>query len=163
MRLLTFLTLLSLVAGCQAPPEGMNPEAIAQIESVIRAQGEALVTTQNSLDADGFLAYFSREGLDWVNVGTHYTSYEAVDRWIRNLLGSLDSFDSGWNELGVTVLSDKAALSHGNWWGRQVVGNQVTTGNALYWTALHELEEDGSWRITRVHQSWSNLVTEETD
>jgi hypothetical protein len=162
MRLITFFALFSLVAGCQAPPEGMTPEDMAQIESIIRGQAEALVTTQNSLDADGFLAYFSRERLDWVNVGTHRTSYEAVDRWIRDLLGSLDSFDSGWNELGVTVLSDRAALSHGNWWGRQVVGDQVMTGDAIYWTALHQLEEDGSWRITRVHQSWSSLVTEET-
>ena len=96
-----------------------------------------------------------------MNIANHYASFEAVDRMIRGVIDRLDAFDSGWTELGVTVLSEKAALSHGNWWGKQFEGNLVHTGDANFWTALHELEEDGSWRITRVHQSWNDLVTEE--
>ena len=163
MKYLLVLGVLLLPHGCQTPPVEMTPEEIAQIESVIKAQAEALVTTQNSLDADGFLAYFSKEGLEWVNLATFYGSYEEVDEFIRAVLGPLDSFESGWNDLGVTVLSNEAALSHGNWWGKQVEGNRVTSADPIYWTALHELQADGSWMITRIHQSWGNMRTEEVE
>ena len=64
MKRLMAVVGLVLIIGCQAPPAEMTEAEIAEIESIVRAQAEALVTTQNAMDAEGFLAYFSRENLE---------------------------------------------------------------------------------------------------
>lgn len=100
------------------------------------------------------------EDLDWINNSVHHPSYEAVAETIRNFFAGLDAFDSGWKDVSVEVLSSKVALSRGEWWGEQTRDEVVTRYESVFWTALHELQADGTWTITRVHQSWADPVTE---
>lgn len=161
MRAFAALAALGLVVGCQTAPPEMTADQITEIETAVLAQADGLVTAQNNRDADGFMSHFSSERFFWVNNYTPYASFAAMEDFISDLLAGIDTFNSGWNEVSVTVLSEKAALSHGSWWGEQIRGNQVTKGDTIWWTALHELRGDGSWKITRVHQSWGSLVVEE--
>jgi hypothetical protein len=138
----------------------MTADQITEIETAVLEQADGLVTAQNNLDADSFMSRLSSERFFWVNNYTPYASFDAMEDFISDLLAGIDTFNSGWNELNVTVLSEKAALSHGSWWGEQIRGNQVTKADTIWWTALHELHEGGSWKITRVHQSWDTPVVE---
>jgi hypothetical protein len=141
-----------------APPE-MTEAEVAAVEEAVLAQANALIETQNAFDADGFLAQFSTEDLDWINQSTHFASYGAVAETIRNFFVGLDAFDSGWKDVSVEIISRKAALCRGEWWGEQTRGDVVSRYESVFWTALHELQADGTWKITRVHQSWPDPVT----
>lgn len=147
-------------AACQAPPPEMTEGEAAAIEEAVLAQANALIETQNSFDADGFLAQFSTEDLDWMNDSDHYTSYEAVAETLRKFFAGLDAFDSGWKTVSVEVISRNAALCRGEWWGEQVRGDVVIRYEPVFWTALHELQADGTWKITRVHQSFPDPATQ---
>jgi hypothetical protein len=157
LAVLLVLGLFFFRTTSQSPaPTEMTDAEVAAIEEAVRAQANALIETQNALDADGFLEVFSRGDLHWVNDDVEYESLDDVAGVVRGLLADLDGFDSGWNDLGVTVLSRTAALCQGEWWGDHVRGDQVTHFEPVFWTALHELQPDGSWKITRVHQSWAD-------
>jgi len=157
--IIAVLALLYVAAGPNANNELTSAE-LAGIEEAVLAQANALIETQNAFDANGFLAQFSTEDLDWINQSTHLASYEAVAEVIEDFFVGLDAFDSGWKDLSVEVLSRKAALCRGEWWGVQTRGDVVSRFDSNFWTALHELQADGSWKITRVHQSWANPVSE---
>jgi hypothetical protein len=141
-------------------PREMTEAEVAAVEEAVLAQANALIETQNALDADGFLAQFSTEDLDWINQSTHFASYEAVAETIRDAFVGMDAFDSGWKTVSVDIISRKAALCHGEWWGEQTRGDVVTRYESVFWTALHELQADGTWKITRAHQSWADPVTQ---
>lgn len=153
------VALLYVARAPSAPPEMTEAETVA-IEEAVLAQANALIETQNAFDADGFLALFSTEDLDWVNQSTRYASYESFSEMIGDFFVGLDAFDSGWKNISVRVLSREAALYQGEWWGEQTRGDVVSRYESVYWTALHELQDDGTWKITRVHQSWAEAVTE---
>jgi len=137
----------------------MTESEVAAVEEAVLAQANALIETQNAFDADGFLAQFSTEDLDWINQDTHFASYEAVAEMIRGFFVGLGAFDSGWKNVSVDVISEKAALCRGEWWGEQTRGDVVSRYESVFWTALHELQADGTWKITRAHQSWADPVT----
>lgn len=151
--------LLYVAAAPDAPAE-MTSDEIAAVEEAVLAQANALIETQNAFDVDGFLAQFSTRDLDWINQSTHLAGYEALARMIEDFYEGLDAFDSGWKYVSVLVLSSEAALCRGEWWGEQTRGEVVSRYESVYWTALHELQADGSWKITRVHQSWADPVSE---
>lgn len=148
-----------LYSSPTALPE-MTEAEVAAIEEAVLAQANALIETQNAFDADGFLAQFSTVDLDWINQSTHLAGYESVVETIDGFFVGLDAFDSGWKDVSVEVLSSKAALCRGEWWGEQTRGDVVSRYETVFWTALHELQPDGTWKITRAHQSWADPVTE---
>jgi len=161
MRTFAAIASLLLFAACQAPPPPEVTEVeVAGIEEAVLVQANALVETQNAFDVDGFMAQFSTGDLDWINNSTHYISYEAVAETLRNFFAGLDAFDSGWKNVSVDVISRKAALCRGEWWGEQTRGDVVTRFVSIFWTALHELQADGTWKITRVLQSFPDPVTQ---
>jgi len=161
MRGLVVVALLALLSACQAPPPAeMTQGEIAQIEEAVLAQANALIETQNAFDAAGVLELFSDQDMDWMNGSIHYTSYDAVAGVVEGFFEGLDEFDSGWKSLSVKVISKDAALCQGEWWGEQTRGGIVTRYDSTFFTALYELQPDGSWKITRVHQSWADPVTE---
>lgn len=148
-----------LYSSPTAPPE-MTEAQVAAIEEAVLAQANALIEAQNAFDVDGFLAQFSTVDTDWINQSTHLASYESVAETIEAFFVGLDAFDSGWKDISVEVLSSKAALCRAEWWGEQRRGDVVSRYESVFWTALHELQADGTWKITRVHQSWADPVTE---
>jgi hypothetical protein len=141
-------------------PREMTEAEVAAVEEAVLAQANALIETQNALDADGFLAQFSTDDLDWINQSTHFASYEAVAEAIRGAFVGMDAFDSGWKNVSVDIISRKAALCRGEWWGEQTRSDVVSRYESVFWTALHELQADGTWKITRAHQSWPSPVTQ---
>lgn len=160
MRTLATVALLLLTAGCQPPAPEITEAEVVALEEAVLGQANAIIEAQNTFDADGFLAQFSTQDMDWINQSTHFASYEALAEMIEEFFVGLDTFDSGWKDLSVRVLSRKAALCQGEWWGEQTRGDVVSRYESVYWTALHELQADGTWKITRVHQSWAEPVTE---
>lgn len=160
MKKLVAVAGLVILAACQAPPAGMTESEAASIETAVLAQADALIDTQNAFDAPGFLAQFSTHDLDWINQSTDLEGYEAVARTITEFFVGLDAFDSGWKHVSVKVLSAEAALCRGEWWGVQTRGEVISQYDSVFWTSLHELQADGTWKITRVHQSWADPVTE---
>lgn len=160
MRALLAVAVLMIVSACQAPPAEMTPEQVAQIEEAVLAQANALIETQNAFDAEGFLAQFSTDELDWYNQDVHHTSFQDLAGVLENFFTGLDAFDSGWKNVSVEVLSETTALCRGEWWGVQTRGEVASRYESVFWTSLHEVQTDGSWKITTVHQSWADPVTE---
>lgn len=160
LGVLVVLVAAFLLYSSPPAPKEMTEDEVAAIEEAVLAQADALIETQNAFDADGFLGQFSTVDLDWINQSTHLASYESVAETIEDFFVGLDAFDSGWKDVSVEVLSSKAALCRGEWWGEQTRGDVVSRFESVFWTALHELQADGTWKITRVHQSWADPVTE---
>ncbi len=161
MRTLT-AALLVLVA-CQPAGPALTETDRAEIETAIRVQAEGLVEAQNTLDTEGFMAAVDTGDMVWVNHQARFESSEQVAEIVASIFSDIDSMDSGWRELDVTVLSPDAALSHGIWWGAQTTGAEVVRYDTVYWTAVHERRDDGAWKITRVHQSWQSPTVEEAE
>lgn len=154
MRAPMLIVVLTLSA-CQPPPSvGVSETDQSAAENAIRAQAEGLILAQNALDTDAFVAALSPSHIVLVANQTRWESYDSVAAAVESTLSGLDAFDSGWTDLGVTVLSADAGLSHGVFWVRQTAGTQITSFSTVYWTALHQRQADGSWKITRIHQSF---------
>ena len=156
MRPFLAVILLLLVAACQQAAPTLTDADRAEITAAIHAQADALVTAQNALDAEAFMAVMDTADMVWVNQAARYDSWAEVGQVVRSIFSGVDAMDSGWWDLNVTVLAPDAALSHGVWWGEQTSGAEVVRFDTVFWTALHRPSGEGRWVVTRVHQSWQD-------
>lgn len=147
MRKLALFAVLSL-AACQSGIPELTEAEIAQIEAEVLEVVEANFEGWRQGDVDIIMATFHPTATSWV-AGSVPRDFSRVTEWVTNFSTNYESWEGGWTETEVKVLSREAALFQGHY-------SCTTTrndGRVLYWpgnaswTNLLERTEDG-WKIT---------------
>ncbi len=153
MKAPTAISVLLLVVGCQTAPAEMSELEIAQIEAEVMRSANDMMAAWNAEDGPSGLAFFDSETLRVFWGPDEFDSWGSFGEMWARIWEYYTSWDGGWDDSFVKVLSPTSALFMGRYHFTGTNQEGVKYLFEPHWTTLFERRADG-WRMTVVDNAY---------